>query len=215
MDNVRGSNSKLVKNGPDAKIKKTQQPGQNWASTDKNVKQLDLVLSQIEFAYNWSKHQSIGKSPFEVVYGLQLIGALDLLSQATSKQCFSDDELRAKEIQKLHENVRKVIEKKNLKYKEHANHHRKHAKFKFRDLVWIHLRKNRFPQHKHGKLKPRADGLFKVIEKIGKNAYKLELLARYDILSTFNVKDLRLYLENENKVDFEKQKRKKKDSFFC
>ena len=49
--------------------------------------------------------------------------------------------------------------------------------------------KDRFPQRKHGKLKSRVDGPFKVIEKIGKNAYKFELLVGYNISPTFNGKD--------------------------
>ena len=77
----------------------------------KNVRQWDLMLLHTEFAYNRFKHQSISKSSFEVVYGLQSIGLLDLAPQATCKQFFSDTELKAKEIQKLHEDVRKVIEK--------------------------------------------------------------------------------------------------------
>ena len=136
-----------------------------------------------------------------MVYGLQLIGPLDLALHTTSKQFSSDAELRAKNIQKLYEDVRKVIEKQNLKYEEQANRHRKQVEFKIRDLVWIHLRKNRFPQGKHGKLKPRMDGLFKVIKKIDKNAYKLKLPTGYDISPTFNLKDLRSYIENESIED--------------
>ena len=109
--------------------------------------------------------------------------------------------MKAKEIQKLHENVRKVIEKHNLKYKKQFNRYRKHVEFNVRDLLWIHLRKDRFPQGKHGKLKPRADDPFKIIEKIGRNAYKLELPAGYDISPTFNVKDLRPHLEEDSIED--------------
>ena len=102
-------------------------------------------MPQIEFAYYRSKYLCIGKSPFEVVYGLQPIGPFDLAPRAISKQFSSDVELRAKEIQKLRENVRKVIKKQNLKYEEHANRHRKYVKSKVGDLVGIHLRKDRFP----------------------------------------------------------------------
>ena len=60
-------------------------------------------------------------------------------------------------------------------------------------MVWIHLRKDRFPPGKFGKLKPRVDCPFKIIEKIGENAYKLQLPNEYEISPMFNVKDLRAY----------------------
>ena len=50
-----------------------------------NLKQRDMILPQIEFAYNWFLHQIIGMSPFEVVYGVNPIGPLDLLSYPTKK----------------------------------------------------------------------------------------------------------------------------------
>ena len=77
----------------------------------KNVKQWDLILAQIEFAYNKSMHRTIGKSPFEVVYGLQSIGPMELAPHATIKQFSGDAEVRAKEIKKLHEEVHLKIEK--------------------------------------------------------------------------------------------------------
>jgi hypothetical protein len=43
------------------------------------------------------------------------------------------------------------------------------------DLVWLHLRKDRFPDLRKSKLMPRADGPFKILAKINDNAYKLEL----------------------------------------
>ena len=69
------------------------------------------------------------------------------------------------------------------------------------DLVWIHLRKERFPQGKFGKLKPKADGPFKVLKRIGKNAYEIELPEGYEVSPIFNVVDLSLYhgdLSNED-----------------
>ena len=53
-----------------------------------------------------------------MVYGLQPIGPLDLAPHVISKQFSSDVELRTKEIQKFHEDVKKKIEKQNLKYEE-------------------------------------------------------------------------------------------------
>ena len=67
----------------------------------KNVKQWDLILPQIEFAYNRSMDRTVGKSPFEVVYGLLSIGPMELAPHATIKQFSGDAEVRAKEIKKL------------------------------------------------------------------------------------------------------------------
>ena len=41
------------------------------------------------------------------------------------------------------------------------------------------------------------DGRFKVLAKVGANAYKLELLGDMAISATFNVGDLNLYVEDE------------------
>ena len=56
-------------------------------------------------------HRTIGKSPFEVVYGLQPIGPMELAPHATMKQFSGDVEVIAKEIKELHEEVRLKIEK--------------------------------------------------------------------------------------------------------
>jgi hypothetical protein len=41
---------------------------------------------------------------------------------------------------------------------------------------------------------PRADGPFKVLEKINENAYKLDLHADFGVSPTFNIADLKPYL---------------------
>jgi hypothetical protein len=48
---------------------------------------------------------------------------------------------------------------------------------------------------------PRADGPFKVIEKINDNAYKLELPVDFGMVSpTFNIADLKPYFGEEDEV---------------
>ena len=76
---------------------------------------------------------------------------------------------------------------------EQANRHRKYVEFEVSDLVWVHLRKDRFPPGKFGKLKPRVDDPFKIIEKIIENANKLQLLDEYEISLMFYIKDLRAH----------------------
>ena len=80
---------------------------------------------------------------------------------------------RVEEIQKLHEMVESKIEKANASYQEQANKQNKKVVFHLEDLVWIHLRKERFPSKRKSKLMPRADGPFDVLKKINDNAYKI------------------------------------------
>ena len=44
---------------------------------------------------------------------------------------------------------------------------------------------------------PRAKGPFRVLQQIGKNAYKIELPSDYHVLATFNVVDLSPYYEDQ------------------
>ncbi|MDP1086273.1 hypothetical protein Q6245_28300, partial [Klebsiella pneumoniae] len=64
------------------------------------------------------------------------------------------------------------------------------------DLVWLHLRKERFPDKRKNKLMPRAEGPFEILEKIGPNAYKVDLPGEYGVHGTFNVGDLSPYHED-------------------
>ena len=90
-----------------------------------------------------------------------------------------------------------MIVKQIEKYCKQANKHQKPTSFKEGDLVWIHLRKERFPSKRSSKLMPRADGPFRVLQQIGKNAYKMELLGDYRVLATFNVTHLSPYYEDQ------------------
>ena len=48
---------------------------------------------------------------------------------------------------------------------------------------------------------PRADGPFKVLEKVNDNAYKLDLPGEYQVSATFNVRDLTPYLDDTEDLD--------------
>ncbi|GJY38338.1 RNA-directed DNA polymerase [Tanacetum coccineum] len=70
---------------------------------------------------------------------------------------------------------------------------RKQVLYREGDLVWLHLRKERFSAGRFGKLKPRGDGPFHVLKKINDNSYKIELSGHYNVSATFNVADLSPY----------------------
>ncbi|XP_024009250.1 uncharacterized protein LOC112084361 [Eutrema salsugineum] len=48
-------------------------------------------------------------------------------------------------------------------------------------LIWIHLRKDRFPNERKSKLMPRMDGPFKVLQRINNNPYILDLQDESDL----------------------------------
>ena len=107
---------------------------------------------------------------------------------------------RAKEIKKIHSEVRARIEKSNELAKNQANKHIRDAQFQPGELVWIHLRKERFPSKRKSKLMPTSDGPFEILEKNGPNAYKVDLPGEYGVSATFNVADLGPYFEESNEL---------------
>ncbi|GJS71410.1 RNA-directed DNA polymerase [Tanacetum coccineum] len=162
-----------------------------------NKKQWDLALPHAEFAYNRSTHSSTGRSPFLVVYGRNPFTPLDLAPLPGVDTFSAEGDDRAAQIKSLHEQVREQITQHNLQYQARANKHRRKVVFQEGDLVWIFLRRERFPQRRFGKLQPRADGPFRVLQRINDNAYKIDLPGRYGVSATFNVADLSPYTEGD------------------
>ena len=120
---------------------------------------------------------------------------MDLIPLPTRVKFSWEAEKMAKEIKALHNQVRARIEKANEHNKVQANKNRRDVQFKPGDIVWIHLRKKRFPSKRKSKLLPRSYGPFKVLEKINPNAYKIDLPGAYGISATFNVADLSPYFD--------------------
>jgi hypothetical protein len=88
----------------------------------------------------------------------------------------------------------------NEKYRITSSKSRNEVKLELGNLVWLHLRKERFPDLRKSKLIFRADGHFKILEKNNDNAYKLELPLEFGVSPTFNISDLRSYLREEDEV---------------
>ena len=58
------------------------------------------------------------------------------------------------------------------------------------DWVWLHLRKDHFPNQRKSKLMPRGDGPFQVLKRINDNAYELDMPDTFLGSHTFNISDL-------------------------
>jgi hypothetical protein len=135
-----------------------------------NIKLWEECWPHIEFAYNRSLHSTTKLCPFEIVYGFIPRAPIDLLAIAPSEKLNFDASCRAELIIKMHEQTKANIEAMNTKYKQAGSKGRKHVTFQPGDLVWVHLRKDRFPDLRKSKLLPRAAGPFKVLHKINDNA---------------------------------------------
>jgi len=118
-----------------------------------NHKSWDEYLPHIEFAYSRVVHKTIQLSPFEVIYGCNPLTPKDLIplpnlidfvhKEGTSKTDF---------IRKLHEKVKIQIQQQSDKYVRKNNKGKRDISFEEGDWVWIHLRKDRFPNQRKSKL---------------------------------------------------------------
>ena len=62
------------------------------------------------------------------------------------------------------------------------------------DMVWVHIRKDRFPTLRKSKLMPRGAGPYKVLARINDNAYSIDLPSdEFGVSNSFNVADLTPY----------------------
>jgi hypothetical protein len=136
----------------------------------KNIKMWEECLPHVEFAYNCSLHSTTKMCPFEIVYGLLPRAPIDLMPLPSSEKLNFDAKQRVELMLKMHETTNENIERMNAKYKISGDKGRKQLDFEPRDLVWLHLRKERFSDLRKSKLMPRADGPFKVLERINENA---------------------------------------------
>jgi hypothetical protein len=100
----------------------------------------------------------------------------------------------------MHETTKLNIEKMNEKYHIAASKGRKEVKLEPGDLVWLHLRKERFPELRKSKLMCRVAGPFKILANINDNAYKLELPPEFGVSPSFNISDLRPYFGEEDEM---------------
>ena len=62
------------------------------------------------------------------------------------------------------------------------------------------MRKERFPSKRKSKIMPRSEGPFEILEQVGPNAYKVDLPGDYGISATFNVADLRPYVDESEDI---------------
>ncbi|GJW56569.1 putative reverse transcriptase domain-containing protein [Tanacetum coccineum] len=148
-------------------------------------------LSLVEFSYNNSYHAGIKAAPFEALYG----------QKCRSPVCWAkvgEVQLTGPEI--VQETTEKIIQIKQRmqaardRQKSYADLKRKPMEFQVGDKVMLKVSpwKGVILFGKRGKLNPRYVGPFKVLEKVGEVAYKLELTEELSrVHNTFHVSNLK------------------------
>ncbi|GJT84674.1 putative reverse transcriptase domain-containing protein [Tanacetum coccineum] len=148
-------------------------------------------LPLVEFSYNNSYHASIKAAPFEALYG----------RKCRSPVCWTEvGEAQILGPELIQETTEKIIQIKQRmqaardRQKSYADLKRKPMEFQVGDKVMLKVSpwKGVVRFGKRGKLNPRYVGPFKVIERVGEVAYKLELpeeLSR--VHNTFHVSNLK------------------------
>ncbi|GKE34271.1 putative reverse transcriptase domain-containing protein [Tanacetum coccineum] len=161
--------------------------GNSW------IKHLPLV----KFSYNNSYHASIKAASFEALYGQKCRSPV-CWAEVGEAQIISPDliqETTEKIIQ-----IKQRIQAAHDRQKSYADLKRKPMEFQVRDRVMLKVSpwKGVVRFGKRGKLNPRYVRPFKVLEKVGSVAYKLELpqeLSR--VHNTFHVSNLKKCYSDE------------------
>ncbi|GJV65616.1 putative reverse transcriptase domain-containing protein [Tanacetum coccineum] len=145
----------------------------------------------VEFSYNNSYHASIKAAPFEALYS----------RKCRSPVCWAEVgqvQLTGPEI--VQETTKKIIQIKQRmqvtrdRQKSYADLKRKPMDFQVGDKVMLKVSpwKGVIRFSKQGKLNPRYVGPFKVLERVGSVAYKLELPQKLSrVHNTFHVSNLK------------------------
>ena len=160
----------------------------------------DTNLPLMEFAYINSYQTSIGMAPYEALYG----------RKCRTPVCWdevSERKLVGPEIvQVTYDKIKVIRDRLKIaqdRQKSYADNLRRDLEFEVGDMVFLRISpwKGVLRFGKRGKLSPRYIGPYRIVERIGEVAYRLELPSDLDrIHDVFHVSMLRKYIPDPSHV---------------
>ncbi|GJR65739.1 putative nucleotidyltransferase, ribonuclease H [Tanacetum coccineum] len=102
-----------------------------------HVKAYDQKSCQAEFAHNHAVNRSTEFSPFQVLYSAQPCGPVDLMTPCVSSSIPKKVQDFVAGLHDVHKAVHENLVRANSKYKQDADHKRRHVDFEEGDFVWL------------------------------------------------------------------------------
>ena len=160
----------------------------------------DTYLPLAEFSYNNSYHASIDRPPFEMLYGRRC--RTPICWGEVGQRVMGSTEVVLKTTERIQQ-VRSRLQTAQSRQKSYADKRRSDLEFQVGDMVLLKVSpwKGVIRFRKRGKLGPRFIGPFRVMARVGKVAYRLDLPVELSqIHSTFHVSQLRKCLVDDSAV---------------
>jgi len=148
-------------------------------------------LPLAEFWYNTSKHSSLGRSPFEALYG----HAPRHFGLSAASACTTPDlSVWLQEQEVMHGLLRQHLFRAQDRMKRQADKGRSEREFQVGDRVFLKLQpyvQSSLEPRAHQKLAFKFFGPYSILQRIGKVAYRLDLPASATIHPVFHVSQLK------------------------
>ncbi|KAK4278290.1 hypothetical protein QN277_016155 [Acacia crassicarpa] len=166
-----------------------------------NQKDWAKLLDVAQFSYNLQKSEATGSSPFEVVMGQQPLTPHALATTYKGKSPGAYH--MAKSWQEQAEVTRSYLVKAAKRMKKFADRKRRASEYHVGDKVMVKLLPQQFKVFRkvHKGLIRKYVGPYKIVGKVGKVSYKLDLPSNLKIHPVFHVSMLKPFHEDKDDPD--------------
>ncbi|XP_072054880.1 uncharacterized protein [Arachis hypogaea] len=156
------------------------------------------LIPEILWSYNTSIQSATGEIPFKLVYGAEALIPVEVSIPTLRTELYNqpnNQQARTAELDLVEEerDISAIKQRARKQYLERRHNKRvAHRSFNNGDLILRRTEDARKPSS-HGKLAANWEGPFRVLQNLGKGAYKLETLRGEQLPGTWNVSSLREY----------------------